>query len=72
MTNAEHAIERALVAMFDEPDDDRLAVEDVRTFADAGVMTRDRGVVVALADGSEFQLTIVQSKHARSSLGSKR
>ena len=34
----------------------------VRTFEDAGVMTYNKGVVVSLPDGSEFQLTIVQSR----------
>lgn len=34
----------------------------VRTFEDAGVMTYNKGVVVSLPDGSEFQITIVQSR----------
>ncbi len=34
----------------------------VRTFEDAGVMTYNKGVVVTLPDGSEFQVTIVQSR----------
>jgi hypothetical protein len=33
------------------------------TFADAGLMTNDEGLVLRLADGSEFQLTIVQSSY---------
>ena len=33
----------------------------VRTFADAGLMTNDRGVVVTLPNGSEFQVSIVRS-----------
>jgi len=32
------------------------------TFADVGVMSRSRGLVVRLADGSEFQVTVVQSR----------
>lgn len=35
-------------------------VESVRNFNDAGLMTSNEGVVVRLADGSEFQLTVVQ------------
>ena len=34
----------------------------VRTFEDAGVMTYNKGVVISLPDGSEFQVTIVQSR----------
>ena len=34
----------------------------VQTFAEAGLMTRDCGLVITLPDGSEFQLTIIQSR----------
>ena len=34
----------------------------VRTFEDAGVMTYNKGLVIELPDGTEFQLTIVQSR----------
>jgi hypothetical protein len=37
---------------------------NVGTFAEAGVLTNDAGVVVALDDGSEFQITVVQSRGA--------
>lgn len=37
----------------------------VGTFADAGVITNNDGVVVTLANGSEFHVTVVQSKGAR-------
>lgn len=40
-------------------------VRSVRTFEDEGVMTNDAGLVITLDDGSEFQLTIVQSMVAR-------
>ena len=33
----------------------------VRTFEDAGLLTGNRGVVVRMVDGSEFQISIVQS-----------
>ena len=36
----------------------------VATFEEQGVLTRNAGLVVHLKDGSEFQLTIVQSKPA--------
>ena len=34
----------------------------VRTFAEAGLMTWNRGLVITLPDGSEYQLTIVRSR----------
>ncbi|MBQ8708816.1 MAG: hypothetical protein IJ523_12070 [Succinivibrionaceae bacterium] len=34
----------------------------VRTFAEAGVLTYNKGLVLELPDGTEFQLTIVQSR----------
>ena len=39
-------------------------VERVLTYQDAGVFTKLDGLVVQLEDGSEFQLTIVQSRYA--------
>jgi len=33
-----------------------------RTYEDVGMLTTDRGLVVTLPDGSQFQVTIVQSK----------
>ena len=37
-------------------------IEHTSTFDEAGVLTRDAGLVITTADGSEFQLTIVQSR----------
>ena len=34
----------------------------VRTYAEAGVMTYDKGLVITTPDGQEFQLTIVRSR----------
>ena len=34
----------------------------VRTFEQAGIMTYNKGLVISLPDGTEFQLTIVQSR----------
>jgi hypothetical protein len=36
----------------------------VRSFRDEGVLTDNAGIVVTLEDGSEFQVTIVQSERA--------
>ena len=33
----------------------------VRTFAEAGIMTYNKGLIIEMPDGTEFQLTIVQS-----------
>jgi len=35
---------------------------EVRTFEDAGVMTYNKGLVITLPDGTEYQLTIVRSR----------
>ena len=45
-------------------DDDDILWENLRvhTFGEAGVMTHDAGLVITLPDGTEFQLTIVQSR----------
>jgi len=37
-------------------------IERTSTFDEAGVLTRDAGLVITTPDGSEFQLTIVQSR----------
>ena len=36
--------------------------DSVSTFNDAGVMTYNKGLVVRLRDGSEYQITIVRSR----------
>jgi hypothetical protein len=45
-----------------EPELDRASVD---TFADAGVVTNNQGVVVTLHDGSEFHVTVAQSRAVR-------
>lgn len=45
-----------------EPELEGVSVE---TFRDAALMTSDDGVVVTLRDGSEFQVTVIQSKEPR-------
>lgn len=42
--------------------DDDLRPDSIRTFEDAGVLTTDRGLVLRLSNGQEFQITIVQSR----------
>lgn len=41
--------------------DEMADATEVRTYAEAGVLTGNAGLVVTLADGSKFQITIVQS-----------
>ncbi|HBG25940.1 MAG: hypothetical protein A2Y10_19350 [Planctomycetes bacterium GWF2_41_51] len=41
-------------------DEDQVAM--VVNFQEAGMLTRNSGLVVRTADGSEFQITIVQSR----------
>lgn len=43
-------------------DGQEIQVSRVRGFAEAGLMTRDNGLVLTFSDGSEFQLTIVRSR----------
>jgi len=38
------------------------SIRDIVTFEDAGVLTRNVGLVFYMEDGSEFQVTIVRSK----------
>lgn len=46
------------------PFPDGSEVRDVNTFSGAGVLTRNKGLVVRLQNGDEFQLTIVQSNRS--------
>ena len=55
--------------LFDEDEDIDVVqsvVKRVSSFEDAGMLTRNEGMVLRLQDGSEFQITIVQSQSARS------
>jgi hypothetical protein len=40
----------------------RYYITSVQTFEEAGVPTEDRGLVVTMSDGSQFQITIVMSR----------
>jgi hypothetical protein len=40
-------------------------VSSARSFADGGVLTNDRGFTMVMSDGSEYQVTIVQTRQAR-------
>ena len=38
------------------------SLSNIKTYAEAGILTRDSGLVLRMEDGSEFQITIKQSK----------
>ena len=52
--------------MFEEFIQETLAQQDeirsILTFEEAGMLTRDSGLVVQTNDGSEFQITVVKSR----------
>ncbi len=56
----------AAVAALDDEDADATenaeALDRIRTFAEAQVLTRDAGLVLHLKDGSQFYVTIVQGR----------
>ena len=37
----------------------------IQTFQEAGLLTRDKGLVIRLPDGNEFQITVIQSKFCK-------
>jgi len=37
-------------------------IKRVRTYGEVGMLTKNAGLVITTADGSEFQVTIVQSR----------
>lgn len=41
---------------------ENLKIDSVRSFEDACLLTNNKGIVISLLDGTEFQLTIVQSR----------
>lgn len=46
----------------DDIRDDFKDLADVNNFSGCGLMTEDAGLVIRTKDGSEFQITIVQSR----------
>ena len=61
----EEAVEEALWGMLIgewDVDNSLLMGCSARTYSDAGVLTYNKGLVITMPDGSEFQLTIVQSR----------
>lgn len=44
--------------------EDNEMLQGIETFEEAGFITRDKGLVVTMDDGSEFTLSIQQTEHA--------
>jgi hypothetical protein len=66
MLNACELVEALVALVADAADDmdDGLYRARVETFADAGVLTRDEGLVIWLRNGAEFQATVVRSERS--------
>jgi RecJ-like exonuclease len=65
---SEQDVEDLLVEALDCLREEDPAVRDlsrVRSFADMGMLTYNKGLVLLFADGSEFQVTIVRSANPR-------
>lgn len=50
--------------VYDQTYGDDIDVLSVRTYEETGLLTSDDGIVLKLRDGSEFQVTVVQSAFA--------
>ena len=67
----EHAFAAELVTLLNgdvDPEDafEESPVDRAVPYDEAGVLTRNAGIVVRLRDGSEFQITVVRSRGPRS------
>lgn len=58
----ENLLEELLNEAVLESEDLRDQLSRVETFRTAGVMTNNRGLVLRMEDGTEFQVTVVQSR----------
>lgn len=61
----EETLQNGLAALIrGEADPEEMCWENIRvaTFKEDGVMTYNKGLVLRLPDGTEYQLTIVQSR----------
>ena len=61
--NETNVMEMMTEAVYEhDAENDEYNFADVGTFRDAGVMTNNNGFVMTMADGSEFQVTVVKTK----------
>jgi hypothetical protein len=58
---------REVLAETDDASDgiNQQTIRRIETFEEAGILTRDAGLIVMMTDGSEFQVTVVRSRPAR-------
>jgi len=66
--DVEEAIQEALVERDENHADlhgEPQVFARIVTYADAGVLTRDAGLLVRTASGDEFQVTIIRTRHGR-------
>lgn len=54
--------EMAMVLSETLSESEELEINNVRTFKEAGMLTRDAGLIIKLLDGSEFQVSIVRRR----------
>jgi hypothetical protein len=47
----------------------RYYISNVQTFEEVGVPSEDKGLVVTMSDGSEYQITIVKSRERKADRG---
>lgn len=60
-TTTETDFRLLLDTALDESEDFRHLASSVSSFEDAGLLTTNEGLVVRMADGAEFQVTVVRS-----------
>jgi hypothetical protein len=51
------------------PDEQPVVIDEAHSYRDAGLLSTDRGVVLDLSDGSQFQLTITMSRRPQPAPG---
>lgn len=56
------ALDLILVERYEVSDTALDEIERCQSFSAAGLMTNDDGLVIRMADGSEFQITVRQSR----------
>jgi hypothetical protein len=58
---------REVLAETDDASDgiNQNTIRRIETFHEVGILTSDPGLVVSMTDGSEFQITVVQSRSGR-------
>ena len=60
--DGEGGLDAAIDLLTGERDDEEPLLDEVVSYEDAGLMTRDHGLVLRFRDGGEFQVTVVRSR----------